>query len=584
MSLFISSSLNSSLNFFESFNIPLVASGNASKVLEVVEKKLADNSFASLQIPLDGVLGSRVSILQTSLDPSRIQSCVAEGRVLQEKQLELIQKALPEISSHRISSFISTVEGFYSEALLEGKSPKEALNYALGKGLVRVLVELPSTDEIAESETLQKKIKADSELKFYNRVITGNLEEESLPVDRVARNIAESKLLDFIYPELRAESVASPEVEVFFSKDVLLLLKVAYPMVEEEYERISSDLQGSCILVKGVEASAKDILDRLSSLLEGVDFEGKEVAAACLPVIEDFLAQAESKLTAENLGEVREEFGLKSKSLITYFHKVEQTIISAPSKEKALKLGVEAIREGDSLEGVMGLFVGFVGSITEEDEIRAAFPGCLLGEAEWTTHLGAVEKIPLPTQMLSILSGPCPITPNKKVGETHILVLIPEKVNGQPLTLNSLGSLVKSKGHFPGTEAGYAYMYDAIATKHGNKPAGGSHYVLMTKDVLPGSRSKSYEDQQAMVTTLAASSGAAYEVPSVLPVTAGVLVNYLASGVRLFSNEPWTYTRCQEKIGGYSVVVGGFAAAGLKVHSSHAYGLDNFGVGVLRKF
>ena len=262
--------------------------------------------------------------------------------------------------------------------------------------------------------------------------------------------------------------------------------------------------------------------------------------------------------------------------------------MSAFLKEKALRLGREAIGKEASLEEVMGLFEDLLATekalLKQEEDIRAAFPGCLLGEHEWTTHLGIVEKIPLPEGMLAILSGPCPITPNKKVGETHILVLIPETVNGQPLTLNSLGSLVKSKGHFPGTTAGYEPMNDDVAADHGNSPAGGSHYVLMTKDVLPGSRNKSYVEQQAMVTKLAGRSSAAYEVPAVLPVAAGVFVNYLASGgARLLSNEPRTYTRCQETVRGCSVLIGGFAPVGLRV-SYDVFDYDVFGVAALRKF
>ena len=193
--------------------------------------------------------------------------------------------------------------------------------------------------------------------------------------------------------------------------------------------------------------------------------------------------------------------------------------------------------------------------------------------------------MPLPPGMLDILNQPCPTNPEKKVGETHTLVLIPATVNGQPLTENHLGSLVKSKGHFPDTEAGYRYMSDLVAPAHGNTPAGASHWVLMTKDVLPGSRDKSYAEQQAMVAALARTSGSSYEVPRVLDATACIFMNYLASPsrTRLFSDSPWTYTRCQEQVQDYQVLVGGFAPAGLLVNFS-VYDYDYFGVAALWKF
>ena len=635
--------------FSENLNIPMEAPGDASKVLGIMKKVLTDTPHTDLQSQLTGTLGERVTILQSLLEPSFLQSHVGtaaagalrgEMRGLMEKKIvelkslvsketrvefiQKIQKALPEIPPHRMASFISTVEGFYGKALSEGKAPREALSLALGKGMVKSLISLPSADEMDANEELQEKIEADPEFKPYSCIINGDLvisdgvylrEDASHtpieryhdkvirdwitahhtdPVERSPRTVAdikpdhkgrefvESKLFAILYPEFSIDPSVSSEVEPLCSKAFLLALGAAYPLIKEEYAGALSQSQDSHILVGAVEASARETLDRFTSLVEGMNFE-EEVATACFPAIEGFLRQAESNLTGENLGEVREEFLKKLRTFVAYFHEIKPVSISAASKEKALKLGGEAIGKGASLEAVMELFVKFVGSIMEEDEIRAAFPGCLLGDREWTTHLGAVEKVPLPAQILSILSGPCPITPGLKVGDTHILVLIPETVGGQPLTLNSLGALVKSKGHFPGTEAGYDYMCGSIATEHGNKPAGGSHYVLMTKDVLSGSRNKSYEDQQAMVTALAGRSGVAYEVPSVLPVTAGVLVNYLASGVFLFGREPWTFTRCQERDGACPVDVGGFAAAGLKVFND-VCDFVNFGVAALRKF
>ena len=93
----------------------------------------------------------------------------------------------------------------------------------------------------------------------------------------------------------------------------------------------------------------------------------------------------------------------------------------------------------------------------------------------------------------------------------------------------------------------------------------------MTKDVLPGSRNRTYAEQQTIVATLATQSHAAYEVPSILEAVACIFAQYFRSSLigsngpptRLFSDNPWTYTRCKENVDGYQVVVGGFAPAGL---------------------
>jgi len=45
---------------------------------------------------------------------------------------------------------------------------------------------------------------------------------------------------------------------------------------------------------------------------------------------------------------------------------------------------------------------------------------------------------PLPQNIHEILHNPCPFWPEKKVKDTHLLVLIPKTVNGQLLTLANL--------------------------------------------------------------------------------------------------------------------------------------------------
>ena len=49
----------------------------------------------------------------------------------------------------------------------------------------------------------------------------------------------------------------------------------------------------------------------------------------------------------------------------------------------------------------------------------------------------------MPSNIHAILTSPCPFDPTKTVRETHLLVLVPARVNGAPLTLNLLGELVK---------------------------------------------------------------------------------------------------------------------------------------------
>ena len=180
----------------------------------------------------------------------------------------------------------------------------------------------------------------------------------------------------------------------------------------------------------------------------------------------------------------------------------------------------------------------------------------------------AKEFESLPPDIGRLLKSSCPAFPGKRVIQTHTLVRLP-----RGFTLNSLGMLAKK--YFPQNLDGYRYIWERIGDRSVRKPT----WLLMTKDVLPGSRNRIYTGQQTMVATLATQSHTAYEVPSVIEATACIFANFFRSSTRLFSNDPSTYTRCKDNVEGYQLVVGGFAPSGLAVDCSHYYdGNDDVGV------
>jgi hypothetical protein len=230
---------------------------------------------------------------------------------------------------------------------------------------------------------------------------------------------------------------------------------------------------------------------------------------------------------------------------------------------------------------------GIINSTTQIENARRqlfAKPAIAFGRGEWIRHIGDSGEIPpLPLNIYEILQSPCPFWPGKRVKDTHILVFIPRTVtriiNGNsvttPLTLRTLDELLKSSNN--GTGVGYGYIWDKILQEHGDTPIKESHWVLMTNDVIPGSRNQTYAHQKSLV------ENAGYEVPSILDAAASILLEYIRSGRRLFSNKPWTYTRCQQAVNGYQLVVGGFAPAGLGVDYYDNFGNEYHGVAGLRK-
>lgn len=205
------------------------------------------------------------------------------------------------------------------------------------------------------------------------------------------------------------------------------------------------------------------------------------------------------------------------------------------------------------------------------------------GKAEWATYFGDVgEEPPLPENLEEILNSRCPFSGDEsvKVKDTHMLVLVPATVNGEALTLNKLQELIqhpKNEGH----ATDYGFYSNFVKDEHGNTQVERSHWVLMTRDVLPGSRNQTYDKQKELV-----NQHKGYSLPGALEAAVCILVEHVSSGSKLFSKEPLTYTRCTETVQGkYPVVVGGFGPAGLIVsHCLSFDGDDDFGVAALRKF
>ena len=209
-----------------------------------------------------------------------------------------------------------------------------------------------------------------------------------------------------------------------------------------------------------------------------------------------------------------------------------------------------------------------------------------LGEAEWKQYFGDVRSAPpLPSDIATILDGPCPFWPNKKVRDTHLLVLIPATVGGVPFTLNRLGELIKHPNN-GGHRTEYRCYNERVKAQIGEASPSRSYWVLMTRDVLPGSRNTGYAHQKALVAGYASRESVPYTLPSVLEAATAILMHHAREGERLFGDHPWTCTRCPEAVdGSYPAVVGGFGSSGLVV----SYGLydrssGSRGVACCRKF
>jgi hypothetical protein len=147
-------------------------------------------------------------------------------------------------------------------------------------------------------------------------------------------------------------------------------------------------------------------------------------------------------------------------------------------------------------------------------------PSIAFGPAQWNRYFGDVGQVPpLPADIHQILKSPCPFDPTKKVEETHMLVLVPRTVDGKPLTLKSLGELIKNPKN-----GGHKTQYRNFSVEeHADTPVGKSHWVLMTKNLLEGSRHKTLEKQQALIEEHSKASKAPYQMPNAIDAAVSIL-------------------------------------------------------------
>jgi hypothetical protein len=210
----------------------------------------------------------------------------------------------------------------------------------------------------------------------------------------------------------------------------------------------------------------------------------------------------------------------------------------------------------------------------------------MLGEMEWKHYFGEVGPVPdLPGDIDIILDSTCPFWPEKKVRDTHLLQLIPATVDGAPFTLNLLGKLLQRPKNGRHETKYERYYSDQVQAQFGEKSPNCSYWLLMTRDILEGSRGRAYLDQRALAARCAGSDGRPYEIPAALEAATAILMHHARTGEWLFGGPSWTYTRCQELVHDkYPVVVGGFETSGLDVDDGSSRGYYSHGVSGCRKF
>jgi hypothetical protein len=174
------------------------------------------------------------------------------------------------------------------------------------------------------------------------------------------------------------------------------------------------------------------------------------------------------------------------------------------------------------------------------------------------------EEPPLPPDIDSILGSYCSFWPDQKVKETHLLVLIPRRIDGRSFTLDGLSKFIRCN-HLEniGTKI---WHYDTTVKRIlGLQSPTHSYWTLVTRDVVPLSHYKINADQNISLSDHLNQAG--YVVSGTLEMATAILSHHVRSGESLYSDASHTYARCQEHVAHQSpAVVGGLSSAGLQIY------------------
>ena len=201
--------------------------------------------------------------------------------------------------------------------------------------------------------------------------------------------------------------------------------------------------------------------------------------------------------------------------------------------------------------------------------------GGFFGSREWEEIYGIqVEQVALPANVLNILEERCPYGKEEKVKDSHFLTLIPREV-----TIGRMGEL--EGGFCKNYSYGLRQTIGGIPVPQLNAVA--SHWSLMyvgsDHGLLPGSRSKSFQDQCTLMK-------GGYEVIPLVDAFLSILSHFRQTEERLVPDAPWSWIQCAEKYdNGWRVMMGRICGGGLcRPYCYDERGYHNLGLGVLRKF
>lgn len=214
----------------------------------------------------------------------------------------------------------------------------------------------------------------------------------------------------------------------------------------------------------------------------------------------------------------------------------------------------------------------------------------VFGKEKWNKYFGDIgkETPALPENIYEILKSPCPFYPKKIIARTHMVVLIPEKINNEPLTINSVVNFINDKKNKNSTSNKISgiILSSAQLDNIKDKPIQKSYWVLMTNNVIEKSRNKRYEEQFAIIKSINKGSilrffskkkteNPIYRVPMALEAVTCILTKVVEIGTKFKFHD----TFCEEtNLAGKRVLVAFMSQ--LEIQAS--FDTTDFGLAAIR--
>ena len=169
-------------------------------------------------------------------------------------------------------------------------------------------------------------------------------------------------------------------------------------------------------------------------------------------------------------------------------------------------------------------------------------PPIAFGKVKWKEWLSfdIGEEPPLPANIEEILDRDDPYSGVRKLRDTHLLFLVPAKIDGEDFTVKlfekQLGLLRDPPRVQVNQSSGqsevcrYSAEYEQIRKFWREEKIHQSYWVLMTKEAVPRSQNKSFPDQLSLITAHNSRMGASYGLPRTIEGVLWLLIMYFESG------------------------------------------------------